>query len=355
MQGFLKRHPKLAVREPERISKARAAVTSTEVRVWFNQLVQNITDMDLMDMMKDPSRIFNCDETNLQLCTKTGHVISIKGYKNVYKIAPAQEKSTLTYIGTFSADGLVVSPTIVYPYKRIPSDIVDALPEGFQHLSTDSGWITGDAFFNFVLNIFNKWLDKNNIKRLVILFIDGHKAHITLQLSVKCQEVGIILYLLLPNTTHFLQPADVGAYKSLKLNWKKTVHEFHHSNPSSTLKRRDVAPLMATVLSKLTPNVIQNGFRKCGLYPLNVEAVDFSKILEVNLVTDDAPDCQSLPPVQNQTVFSISEYQIALKILEDEIGKDVVADNQYERISMPSFLYNIHKSIQNKALSLPRN
>ena len=315
-------------------------------------------------MMEDPSRIFNCDETNLQLCTKTGHVISIKGFKNVYEIAPAQEKSTLTFCGTFSADGSIVSPTLIYPYKRIPSDIVDALPEGFHHLSTDSGWMTAEAFFNFVLNVFNKWLNQNKVKRPVIIFVDGHKAHITLQISVKCQEIGIILYLLLPNTTHFLQPADVGAYKSLKLNWKKAVHEYHHANPSLPLKRRDVAPLMEHVLSKLTQSVIKNGFRKCGLYPLNVDAVDFSKIPDVNILTEDTTDDQpsvaipsaALPSAQNQPEhsFSPSEYQLALKILEDELGHDIVAANKIQRVSMPAFLYNIYKSIQSKAKSNSR-
>ena len=193
----------------------------------------------------------------------------------------------------------------------------------------------------------------------MILFIDGHKSHITLQLSVKCQEIGIILYLLLPNTTHFLQPADVGAYKSLKLNWKKTVHEFHHLNPSLPLKRRDVAPLMASVLDKLTPNIIQNGFRKCGLYPLNVEAVDFSKILDVNLLeegsTEDQPAAAPSSIQIEPKRFSSSEYKLAVEILENEIGHEIVAANQHERVSMPSVLYNIYKSLQVKACSSPRN
>ena len=48
---------------------------------------------------------------------------------------------------------------------------------------------------------------RKNIQLPAILFLDGYKTHITLQLSGLCEQIGIILYLLPPNTTHTLQPA----------------------------------------------------------------------------------------------------------------------------------------------------
>jgi hypothetical protein len=43
-------------------------------------------DNNLEEVMNDPSRIFNGDETGFQICPSTGRVLSEKGAKNVYSI-----------------------------------------------------------------------------------------------------------------------------------------------------------------------------------------------------------------------------------------------------------------------------
>ena len=62
-----------------------------------------MNDIGALDIFNDPSRVFNSDESNIQLCPKTGKVVGLKGWKNVYEVAPAPEKSTLTFLGIFSA------------------------------------------------------------------------------------------------------------------------------------------------------------------------------------------------------------------------------------------------------------
>ena len=56
----------------------------------------------------------------IQLAPKTGPCIAIKGQRNIYQIAPGNEKSNLTFIGTFCANGNIVKPTIIFPYVKIP-------------------------------------------------------------------------------------------------------------------------------------------------------------------------------------------------------------------------------------------
>nr|CAI5865741.1 unnamed protein product [Callosobruchus analis] len=64
---------------------------------------------------------------------------------------------------------------------------------------------------------------ENCIKLPVLLFLDGHKSHINMELSKFCSEKGILLCCLLPSATHILQPCDVAIFKCLKNQWKKTV------------------------------------------------------------------------------------------------------------------------------------
>ena len=215
--------------------------------------------------MADATRVYNSDESNIQLSPATGRVVSIRGRKNVYQVAPGtNEKSNLTFLGTFCADGSIVKPVVIYPYVRIPKDITDMIPPTITAAKTESGWMTSQSFYEYVVNLFDDYLTENNITRPVILFLDGHSTHMTMQLSVKCEELQIIIYILPPNTTHILQPADVGIYKPFKTFWRQEVHAFQSSNPNRPLQRKHVAPLVDSILRKINKETIKNSFRACG-------------------------------------------------------------------------------------------
>lgn len=74
----------------------------------------------------------------------------------------------------------------------------------------------GDVFFEYIASDFNKWLIQNNIKRPILLLVDDHESHMTMQFSEFCDKNEIILYALPANTTHIFQPADVNVFKPVK-------------------------------------------------------------------------------------------------------------------------------------------
>ena len=131
-KGFSKRHQEISIRKPESIPKARVGIIEELIRALFSALVAEKTEIGAFDVFEDPSRVYNCDETNFQLCPSTGRVVGLKNWKNVYELAPGPEKSTLTSVGTINARGDVVTPGInLYPYVRIPADISARIPDGF--------------------------------------------------------------------------------------------------------------------------------------------------------------------------------------------------------------------------------
>jgi hypothetical protein len=142
-----------------------------------------------------------------------------------------------------------------------------------------------EVFFEYIANGFNSWLNEQKVPRPVLLLIDGHRTHLTLELSQFCSENGIILYAPPPNTTHIMQPADVGVFKPLKTEWKKTLR-YWQSKPENTnkvLTKRSFCPLLNEVLKTDMTKAIINGFRKYGLYPFNPDAVDFTKCVQNKL------------------------------------------------------------------------
>ena len=325
----MKRHSILSVRTPERVSKARAGITEEDIRAWFACLKDEMVKINALDVFDDPSRVCNSDESNLQLCPKTGKVIGPKGWKNVYELTPGPDKSTLTFLGTFSASGEIICPAIIYPYQRIPRNIVKAIPDEFFVGTSETGWMKSENFFEFMANGFIPYVKEKKLKLPVILFVDGHKTHITLQVSVLCEENAVILYLLPPNTTHILQPADVGVFKPFKSYWKTAVHNFQRKNPNQNVRRLHVAPLLKEVLNSISKQTIINSFLATGLCPLNPESVDYSKCLEIDLVNESP---QSIAQVskgnnngtQNNLQCRKDRYEIAKSVLFELLPTDTM-------------------------------
>ncbi|KAJ8966813.1 hypothetical protein NQ314_003309 [Rhamnusium bicolor] len=269
-RNFMKRHPEISIRESEGVNKARAIITEAMNRQWFKELNTFLVENDLLDIFDDPERVLNGDETGFALCPKTGKVLAPGGFKHVYNIKLGKEKENITVLVVFNAAGKVCPPLVIFPYVRPPKVVVDSMPEDWVLVKSDTGWMQSSVFFEYVANDFDKWLENNKIKRPVILFIDGHKSHITLELSKICEEKKIVLYALPTNTTHMLQPADVSVFRPLKQEWKNTVKKWQSrlEDVNSTVNKTNFCILLNETLknTKMKKDII-SGFRKFGLYP----------------------------------------------------------------------------------------
>lgn len=72
--AFRKRHPKVVERESQNLTRARASVTEEDLRKWFAEVYETLEKTDQLDILDDPSRIFNMDETAFYLSPKPGKV-----------------------------------------------------------------------------------------------------------------------------------------------------------------------------------------------------------------------------------------------------------------------------------------
>lgn len=286
MNSFFKRNESISMRTPEAISKGRAVITKESIIKWFEKLTDYLTQIQALDVLEDPKRVLNGDETSFMLCPKTGKVIAPRGYKNVYQIVKGKEKEAVTVLAFFSAMGDILPPCVVFPYIRPPKDVVNSMPDDWFLGKSDTGWMKADIFYDYITKCLTKWIDDNEVKKPVLVFVDGHKTHMTIKLSKFCHDNNIILYALPPNTTHLMQPADVSVFKPLKSEWAITVHDWcsQPENVNTVLTKTTFCPLLNKILSKESlKESIKNGFRKCGLYPFDPSAVDYSKCVQNNL------------------------------------------------------------------------
>lgn len=72
----------------------------------------------------------------------------------MYQQVNADDKECLTVLVTGIANGFLAPTTVLFSYKRTSQEIADNFPPDWGIEKTDSGWMTCEAFFEFVADIF---------------------------------------------------------------------------------------------------------------------------------------------------------------------------------------------------------
>nr|CAH7743641.1 unnamed protein product [Callosobruchus chinensis] len=312
VNGFLKRHPEISKRTSEGVTSASACVSEQDIRNWFTNIREYIKQKGLQEVLEDPSRIFNSDESGFQICPSTGKVFAMKGSKNVYSVERSSAKENITVLFTFSADGTICVPMVVYPNQRFPEKIAKNINPKWGVGRSDNGWMTSETFYQYIANIFHPHLKENGVKLPVILFLDGHKSHLNYQLSLLCNELQIEIISLYPNATRTLQPCDVSIFRPMKEAWRQSVREWEEQHPGEVVNKAVFARILekAVDVSTKTETVI-NGFKVCGLYPFDPNAIDYTKCLGKDQV-------QHLDTVEEQQNHSEMDYETFLAIVGPE-------------------------------------
>lgn len=128
----------------------------------------------------------------------------------------------------FNAIGQYMPPLIVFPGQRIRDVGLAGFEEVIYGHSTN-GWMDSILFLTW-LNELLMWLKKISIPLPVVLFVDGHSTHVTLEAAEFCSKNTIIRCCLVPNATHLIQPADVALFSPMKAEWKNQVKIWQLAN-----------------------------------------------------------------------------------------------------------------------------
>ncbi|KAL5499318.1 hypothetical protein EMCRGX_G010708 [Ephydatia muelleri] len=300
-QGFMRRNPALTERSAEILTGGRAAVTEAAIRKWFNDIKTYVVDEEHAgDVFQDPLRIFNFDESNFLLARKKGKVLGPVNYKSFLQSSQENDKEGLTVLMGYSASGKIAPPMIVYSYKQhIPRDVIEAVESADPTWAagrSDTGWMTSVTFYDYISQVFEPWLTANHVPRPVLVYADGHKSHLSLEIAEFCREKRILLVALYPNSTHLLQPLDVSVFKSLKNLWTTAKNLWKASNP------------LANISKKVFPNVFKKAVDQKVDYSKCVKDQQVREIEDAEELTID--DCGLL------------HLRTGRRFLEERIGHD---------------------------------
>lgn len=76
-----------------------------------------------------------------------------------------------------------------------------------------------------------------------------------------------------PHSSDVLQPLDCSTMKSMKVHWEDALVRWQRLHTGAKLPKSEFARLLTEIWDNLNPVILQNGFRKTGLYPVDRNAI----------------------------------------------------------------------------------
>lgn len=266
--GFMKRHPDLALKKPNNTSIERVNGFNVDaVKVFFDKLI-----ILLEEYQFQPSQIYNGDESGITPVQKNSKVISLKGKKNVAKMTSGEKGENVTVMLCGNAEGDLLPPFFILKKhnKSIAAQFAENLPPNAEMYMGSSSWQTTDSFAQW-LRFFIHQVQPEALKP-VLLIVDGHASHKTLDAITLAQENHVQMLSLPPNTTHKMQPLDRCFMASFKKAYGQACEKLMRELNGGKLITKDVSLLARNALNSMEARVPVNlikGFQVTGIEPFD--------------------------------------------------------------------------------------
>ena len=292
---FIKRNH-LAVRTPQSTSMNRVLAFDREKIARFFSLLKAVYETENIE----PRHIYNLDESGVTTVPEPGKVLAIKGRKQVGRIASGEKGRTVTIVAAVSATGQFIPPAMIFPRQRMNDRLLHDALSGTVGYCSGNGWIDSTLFTQYLDHFIEHVRPTKEQK--VLLVLDNHVSHKSLEAIEKARANGIMLLTLPPHTSSKLQPLDHTVFRALKVFYSQECDRWMINNMGKRITEYDIASILKPAFLKaMTPANIISGFRSTGTWPYNpnvISEADFNVVLSVKGISNDLNSVsQSQPSV----------------------------------------------------------
>ncbi|XP_065658144.1 uncharacterized protein LOC136082657 [Hydra vulgaris] len=101
----------------------------------------------------------------------------------------------------------------------------------------------------------------------LLLIMDNHKTHISIELMDKAKEINVVLLTLPPHCSHKLQPLDRSVFRPLKKFYNSACDSWLKAHPNTPMTIYDISENLGIAYTRaFTSQNIQNGFKATGIF-----------------------------------------------------------------------------------------
>ncbi|CAF4022022.1 unnamed protein product, partial [Rotaria sordida] len=284
--------------ERKKMEISRRNGFTEDIRVgWYGKLDLILRTNNLKTR---PHVIFNCDESGFSDESAGEMVIVSHETKEAYEQSGGNGKCFTTSLMCSNAAGEILPPFIIYSAKSLNPQWTFDGPPGSLYAVSESGWINGHLYVEWF-----KWFIEHtkNISKPILLIMDNHPSHVSIELIQLAKQHQILLLLLPPNCTHVLQPLDAVTFGVAKQVWKNLVGKYFSRTDRRTIRKIDLPGLFTKLYqSAFTSKQVLAGFVRAGVWPFNPDA-NKDKVVKQPLT---AKQLNPLPQTTNSTNLSTS-------------------------------------------------
>jgi hypothetical protein len=116
---------------------------------------------------------------------------------------------------------------------------------------------------------FDPWTKEKANGHIRLLICDGHDSHISATFIRYCYENNIAVFLLIPHSSHLIQPLDVGVFGPLKAAMKSQLNTIFRTGIACLKKVEWIENYVKARQKVMICQNIEAGWRGAGLWPIN--------------------------------------------------------------------------------------
>ena len=236
---FQKRHIQLVLKQAQGLEVNRVKnLCPSMVQVFYENL-ENLYNK----YHYQPSEIWNVYESKANASKNgVGRVFAAKGTRSVHSMIP-NEREWLSVLTTINANGDTISNFYIFKGIRPRGNYLALCESGATYGMQKKGWVDAYQFTkwmdHFIYVLREKGLLTSTNRYLLIL--DGHKAHLTLDVLTKARRNQIDMLTIPSHTSHGLQPLNVACFKPFKVAFRAHKQAWNVRNHGSKVRKQDLA------------------------------------------------------------------------------------------------------------------